>query len=241
MGQFLYFIAAGEKADTLCSRLRSMAEQGIEITRRKCKGPEGKDGSIHTAEPAKRAMYLENEQTWMPSACGEFHVGYYDDDPPGPADIQRPDAIGGHPVEMCGQKWLVPAIRLIDGGSALPQAMTFENGRVIAEPIPRYAELSSRVEKFFDEFVAAHSPDSDGVVGTWADPMGSLELIADAMSLNYYIGVNELAVLRAVTTHSMKEAMMAMIDWPTVKKAAEAEAKKKRTDENCDTADGVPG
>ena len=214
------------------------------------RGPDGGQGIVLAHPDHPRLGYYANEQVWRKMA-GSFDngcrpwVGYQTDARPTPADLLRPDALVGHPVNLGdGNDWTVPiARRLIptDDNSnllaacMLPKAIDVDDdGNWVEGDIrPRYESLWQVATSWWNK---AHTVDDDEVDD---DGVARLRFDLDdiysgavvALQANYRIGQTEVAMLGLLDEINVGQVLEALVDWPTAKawlaELAEANSSKK--------------
>ena len=209
------------------------------------KGPAGGGWNLYGSLPARDVRFDPQNQVWIESVIGDYWVGMYKDRRPGPADLARPMMLEGHPVKLAdGNTWTVPIIRLLSGGSMLPQSLRLgRNGEVITTTIPEYSKLSAQVETLWTDFRAAESePDTEPKrMLSYAE---LIQLAADCLAWNYYIDIDRINILEPLfTTVNLTGILHAILDIPSLVKLM-VEYKKKEDPEPVDagsnTKDGPP-
>ncbi len=176
----------------------------------------------------KLLYYRPEQQTWQKSLNGRYWVGFYNEDPPSEAVLQRNRQLAGHKVKLVdGSEWLVPVARILSGGSALPRALILgTNGEVVTEVLPQYCEFSSRVEKLWQDFQIEQG---------WQQGRPAMDLkqrwhlAAEALSWNYHVGIVEVNLLKLISSQTLGDILGAVIDLPTLETVAkEIDAHKKK-------------
>ena len=188
-------------------------------------GPGGGDCTLICIGDNPEQLYFKpEEQTWQPSLNGKYQVGIINGAKPTVKDLARENQINGHEVEMNGEKWLIPLARMFPEGTLLPQTMLIgKDGKIIKEPIPRYAEFSRKAETLWE--------DVEKILG-WREGEKKLteeekiSLIVDALGFNYRVGEDEINALKLITTSNLMNIYGAIVDLPTII-AVSKEAQKK--------------
>lgn len=189
-------------------------------------GPNGKRGVVVAAEGTKKVGYYPAEQEWARKAG--LWLGLYKAARPSPDDLARPVSAGGHPVELAdGNTWIVPPAQ------ALPQAFDLDDaGELVAAPTGRYADLAAKAGRIWDAFVAA----SDAQTPVELSTREALEIAADALAVNYYVGFRDVMFLRLLDTANVREVLRALVDLPAIEEAY----KKKLAADTSDSPAGPP-
>lgn len=201
------------------------------------KGPDGKGGVILAVHPdnpkGKKAKcgYYKDEQTWFETE--KYWVGFDNASPPEPIDLERKEVIDGHEVKLLdGREFTIPIARTYDMGTTLPEALVLgKDGKVVAEIIPRFVEISAKAHRLADEwgYSEEEKPTEDREFET---DEARFHLAVECLSINYRIGPVEASLLRLLDTYNVVKIIGALIDSPTIKRIMEAmnEARKKKDD-----------
>jgi len=189
------------------------------------KSPAGAIGRAYTYTKHGAIAPHPERQTWIPwtvnghDCCIVLENSKRDQLP---AALARDEMLPGHLVDFAdGSKWQVPVVRMLGGGTGLPQRRTLEpDGTRSWSPLERYAQLSAAVDRMY-----RHN------TGETLEPAITDNEIDDAigagLALNYHIGLPELLLLDLMEVACWRRAVLAMMDWPAVEAALE----KKRTGE----------
>lgn len=202
-------------------------------------GPDGGAGLVLADDRlARRVGYYPETQAWHD--FGTVWVGVETDQPPPtPESLQRARMIRGHRVVLGdGGQWEVPVARAMietpDGprpAIALPQRCglgpdgKWRRGAILAD----YADLWKIACDWWDA-VCAHQTGSagDGAAAIQFDFEGVLDSAAKALAVNYHLPPQAISALGLLSESAATEALMAVIDWPTLaalaKKKSPAEA-----------------
>lgn len=249
MLSFLYYVP-GLKADVPPERLlENLRAAGlghvfdsINFARRGARGPDGLDGVMACVDSgsngsATRLGYYPDEQVWEkdPLERGEsgcVWIGYFKSAPPGPMSLAKPEQMGGHQIELAdGNPWLVPVARYCTGEPAFPRRLRVKpGGRVVVDSVvPKYEDLSRRAEevweKVFPTLIGEEA--SEEITISIDDEFG---LAAEALAVNYRIGLAEASILGLFTTDNVARVILALLDWPSVQKEAQKILKKNNAD-----------
>lgn len=231
MASFLYFIP-NKQAVTLddltaagITAIESLQSVGFCNTER---GPSGGAGVVFAVEPVSpkgklpKIGHYQNRQQWISCFGGQFWLGFETDNQPTPDDLQKAEMIAGHAITLeDGQEWTIPVARAFGRGSQLPQALILgDDGQLVVESLPKFAELSQQAERVFDAFL------NDGEDLTLQDCWNIAVL---ALQQNYRVSGWELSALRALNTDNVQTVLGHLIDMPTILAAAQ-EQKKSHSD-----------
>ena len=240
MSRFIYAIDAAKGNLKKSLEAAGLTDLIGGATRGCMTGPGGKPCTLCSiGAETKELYYKPGEQQWAKSLNGKYHIGHYTDRPPTAAELQRPEQIAGHEVELNGEKWRIPLARIFPEGTMLPSSLLMgPEGKLISEIIPLYAEFSARAEKLW-KYVSFLI----GISGDQAD-VTEEELwltAAEALGLNYYVGADEVNALKLLTTANMQRIFEAIVDIPTITKLTEEMlAAQKKTEDagDCPEAGG---
>ncbi|MGD8237840.1 MAG: hypothetical protein PVH68_04770 [Armatimonadota bacterium] len=223
MAHFVYFLPertsiTAEDLETLGIDDRFADLQQVQQT---CtmRGPGDRRGALfrgHVDAGAGPALaYEADAQTWRDAPDGEYAVGYWTDDPPGPDDLFRAEPVDGHRVRLAdGHQWLVPVARAFPGGTRLPERLMLgPDGGIVRRMLPEYVGLGRRAEKVW-QVVSAQAQESDADVTL--DVEEGWSIAAEALAINYRLGAPEVSMLGLLTTTNLAPVLQALVDWPTV-------------------------
>jgi len=246
MGQFMYFVPEqGEVLELaarygLADRLGAPYPDGSPgLNRRGCTvWPEGDALRLHApdVEPVRGVILsLSNEMGFFPDrqewvrveAEGKHYwLGWEPGDLPGPAELARPDMVGGHEVVLAGGKWEVPVARCFPQGTRLPQRVLLgPDGGVTLTLRKDYLGLFERAEalagEVYGKLAAGEAedvaPDRSTVGVTVAD---GVLLALDALAVNYRLGWPEANALELLDTQGVMRVLRAVVDMPGFEKMA---------------------
>lgn len=174
-------------------------------------GPDG--NGIMFARAGVSMHYDADGQKW--EQHGDLWIGYNKDNPPGPADLLRPDAIRGHMVTLNdGQVWEIPILRILDPGIVLPQYQQFflaADGSRRMELRPEYVDLGRRVELVWEKLMESAKEGR-----TSFDIESGSDMIEEAIGLNYFAGPHEISILRLMNMGNVSVVIDAMLDVPSL-------------------------
>ena len=245
MAGFLYFLpgATGAGPDAIeAAGLTDVLSGASHPTRGVTgAGPSGGPGIITVPHPtgtgaAPQIGFYSDKQEWQEAPGGKYWIGREIAEPVTPADLARPEMIGGHLVELGdGNKWLIPVARAFPHGIVLPQTLRLgPDGELVGETLPKYAAFSTRAEMIWDEWkaqMAALEAGEDREPGITVTQQW--EFAVDAIAINYRINAVGASMLGIINTAVLPTVLQAVIDVPTLVQAAaemaEAEAKKNDT------------
>jgi hypothetical protein len=228
---FLYCIDSGQisAAAMATAGLGHLPPAATLITRGMLDGPDGRaclmvaDGRC---EP-RRLRYAPAEQTWAKSAGGKYWLGFWNDQRPTAASLQRTAAMSGYKVTLGdGDEWIVPVLRQLDGGTGLEQAYAMTAEGLTCMPLPQHADLFARAGQLWADYQIQVT----GEAGSIALADGQrFALAAEALALHYHLGADEITLLGLLTTVTMSKVLAALIDVPAFEAmlAALADAEKK--------------
>jgi len=181
---------------------------------------------------------------WTKSFNGEYFIGYDPDDPPTEKELARETQLRGHRVKLLdGGEWLIPVVRLIEGGSALPKRIILgAKGEVVEEAMSEYVEFANQVEKLWSDSLKV----AGKLEGEYELTEGErVRLVYDALTWNYRVGVEEINALGLIGDQVIRYIYEAMLDGPTLQaiiKQLEQDKKKEsgvNTPAGCSTAAGA--
>lgn len=231
MSGFLYYEPRGEKLPEQyldhCSSCITDVHSGPDAN--KSKGKVYGGHWFKTQDQAYRVKYLPKEQTWSEIPNSECWLGYYIDERPEPAHVERPKMLPGHVV----------------GGFTVPQARDFTGGRECTLPRPWKIDKNGEwyrgevIEEYRDLWRVSQSwwsfigPESEGETMSAAT---AIELTVLALRQNYYVGFAELSMMEVLTDEFYSQALDAVCDIPSLNEIL----KKKRVTELLSIDAGQP-
>lgn len=152
--------------------------------------------------------YEPEEQAWTETGLG-YWVGI---DPRGtiaPEALERDTMCSGHEVRLGDGEWVIPAARLVAGGTHLPQRRRLRDGKLCWEVEESHAELSAAADRIWDALMAGEAVVNDEELDAAIDA---------ALRINYRVGVTELAVADLLPIEAVREMAGALIDLPTIRR-----------------------
>ena len=192
--------------------------EGHEETPRILTGVSSAETRVHEGVRAGRGPAPTTERIG-----GRFWIGYTKGDPPGPADLARPSMLPGWKVRLAdGRDWEVPvALAAPWRQSVFPKTMKLKAGGDVERDVQgRYRALDEYACEVYDTLTDEGTFSQDETIAIpWA---------SRALSMNYYAGEWELgAALGCFDTETLRDALFALIDWPTMELYAQVLAGKK--------------
>lgn len=166
-------------------------------------GPGGANGML-LAAGGEAPAYRPEGQTWALRQDGRAWLGFDPAAPPGPDELERPEQLPGHLVQLGdGRHWLCPVARLFGGESALPQTYLLEPGGVRKAVAPAWRDLWADCERL------------------WAadQTLPELELLRiahRALGVNFRLGTDEINALGLLHDRCLVGVLGALLDLPTV-------------------------
>jgi hypothetical protein len=202
-------IDAGRIAD---AGLAHAIDVGRDCRRHTARGPGGQAGML-LAPAGAGLCYDPKAQTWHAPMDGGpiWWFGWANGDQPGPADLARPSQYSGHPVTLGdGRPWLIPAARMVDGGTCFPRRLRLTaTGFSPAEVQDAYLALWTGAGRIWDAFTAASAGSTITLGDGWS-------LACDALSVNYRVGKIEIDRIGLLTDANADLIMRALVDWPSL-------------------------
>lgn len=211
----VYFLTGSARMPEYCN------EVGFRIaTKSPATGPDGSTGTL--ASPLTDAGSLEvvEGQRWFPMAGG-IQLGVFQSPEVRvrPEQLARSQQRPGHLVRLGdGQEWLIPVARLASGGPGLPRRRAIRaDGSIGWEVDEAHRELSDFANVAWDF--------RNGVVCDVTEE--DLDrFAAQALAVNYRIGLHEAVALGLFTDVSLRGIVDALLDWPEVLRVIEQATKK---------------
>jgi len=256
MAGFLYFVPGlhGLNKDDLVRLGLAEVFAGVAPTCRECTpGPDGGPGVVLAAPPNEYAGgimpavgFHRSTQTWH--KAGSYWLGIETENPPRPADLQRPETIDGYRLRLeDGRDWLIPVARHFEKGSVMPRRLCLgPEGEVIFEALPRYARFCTNVELIWRDCRRLFRMLSEGEEPLTLTDKQVLDFAVEALGVNYRVAIPEAALLQILTTQNMNLILNLVVDLPAylaVQKDT-AEAVKKNdpssTPDGCNSSAGSP-
>ena len=188
-------------------------------------------------EETKQLYFKPEEQMWQQSLNEKYYIGIINNEKPTEETLRRKKQLAGHEVELGdGGKYLITVARIITGGSALPQSLILgKNGEVLTEALPQYAQFSAKVEKLWEDFQIENKWKEGEIKISVKERM---IFAAEALTWNYHISLDEINLLKLITTENLGEIMAAIIDVPTLIAVAKQRKAEKKNIVPAVTGDG---
>lgn len=229
--QFLYFEPQGVSDRSQLDHLGEMADHGVS-------GPEGKRGRLlfnpRKKHPVAKLCCNLDAQTWRKMVDSDYWIGYWNDDPPKPEELEKETLIDYNEVKLYGGTWKVPIARGFQEERmafdiALPRTIDVnEAGDWCKGPVvKRFRHISDAAQKWFD--FKFQEPEEE--IRVFETDM--IDWCRDILSGNYYLSTMEFAMCEIETSDRMP-ILDAAIDW----RAMEDHLKKKRIFEPSDSTPG---
>lgn len=232
MNGFLYFIPGPQTVDAAHAKAAGLGDRidvdrGVNGSAALRNTPSGSEGITvgDASTPGALCRIAPDEQTWKaaPLVDGEvpYWVGYWNGNPPKPADLKRAHQVAGKPVtDLNGLDWLAPTLREwreSDANSPSPIASRVllprvcdlnENGNVIlGDVIPQYRDIFERSW----EVASALWPSHYETEGRMSDS-DAIKFAGDLLGVNYRVTFLELALLKSFSIDLTKEVCRIGID-----------------------------
>ena len=188
---------------------------------RTTKGPDGNSGVMCAFPPngrdnAKIDITFNENQIWRDA--GKYMVGYDKNHKPKPKDLERGEVFGGYGLTLGdGNQWVIPVVRRINGDSALPSRLKFDattGGWIKGDVMPVYKKLFNLTCELFDRIKGVAEQSDDDSEEVYLSKGG--ELACGALSVNYFVGPQEIDLLGLLTTNNISDILRAAMDWQAV-------------------------
>ncbi len=218
MSAFLYFIENRSKPCASRGDLESLGlshafEGGAPYHGPVSLGPSGESGYLLCNDSMLSDLdllpqYEKETQTWKRRPDGVW-VGMYTHSPPTAIGLERGALIDGERIALNGQSWQVPRVLATLAGGArstpLPSYLdTDESGEVVpGEVIEKHRWLLDAVTPWFDEWVSQYEEAISEGKEKWYFNYKQGDMAREAskvLSANYYVGLEEMILLKAFTT-----------------------------------------
>lgn len=182
-------------------------------------GPNELRGDLATPQAGHFDLSFEPEhQRWTPVGRGVW-IGVDRRGTWTPDDFARSETRSGHKVKLGdGKAWEIPVARLALGGSGLPRRRVLtDDGKKVWEVEEQYRALS----EFADRAWSFHAGLPVVITQEETD-----EACGRALAVNYRMGETEAIALGLFTDTAVREIVLALIDYPTLLAAMEAQKKR---------------
>lgn len=163
--------------------------------------------------------YYPERQRWRTAAAGRWSIGWYEEDPPTPADLRRGELYDGYSLTLRdGNSYVVPVARQTGGGTGLPRVWSLDDyGAPTARVDERYRRLYELAWRIWETMGDDREPLTYGDL---------LEAVGLALSVNYYLTREELLALELVGDDELNVAVGYIIDRPAWQKLLDDQKKK---------------
>ena len=205
-------------------------------------GPSGQAGVVLALKSAgyrvpARFGYYPQEQTWQKAPGGEWWLGIENAARPTPEQLARADLCAGHEIKLGDRNlWTVPIARLVSGTSAFPQRLALgPDGKLQVTPMARFDEISKAAEAVWEGMVSGAAEKDGSKVLTIEN---GWEIAVQALAVNYHLGALEVSALGLLTTISLRQVLLALVDWPTVERLLKAKGEAEKAGRPFGTSDG---
>ena len=178
----------------------------------------------------ERVGFYPEDQEWrqVESETPHFWLGWCKGAKPGPTDLARTESIMGYFVKLRdGAEWLVPVARSFMPGTCLPELLLMgPGGKVVSHVTDAYRGLFDRAGAIAEQ---VYKVNEDGAMQLSAEVSREekFALAVDALAVNYRIGIAEVNALELFDTQCMWNVILALIDFPTLKRIVAESAEKK--------------
>ena len=209
MSGFLYYLPGKDRDIKLPEIGAAGLGYAFESSPTPCRverGPGGGGSGVVLADgdAVSKVGFYPEEQTWRRVPDTTAWVGYFNDDKPGPEDLQRAQVLDGYFVMLGdGNRWIVPVAREpadgdteITWSSRLPKLLELDDdGQYTAgDVLPKFRGLVDAATAWFE---AVEATEDGGEVGM-SFPMQVVTAL-DILKSNYRIGPAEAVALGLFT------------------------------------------
>lgn len=203
-------------------------QRELSISEITASGPGGASGTLLVPlaagrEPPVRLGFKPDFQTWHDEA--DFWLGFDREAPPGPEDLAREKQVGGHWLEIAGQRWLVPILRRPDETSEFPTAYRRERDGTLREQVRgEYRALWEAAAELVEWFASGTIND---LVHVKAQFPRLIDWCVRVLAVNYRFDWTLQNHLSILGSHDWPLVLALAIDWGT---AQALHAPQKKTD-----------
>jgi len=237
---FLYYLPAsrGSREAVLAAGLGYALGPGGPTWAPMAPGPDGQAGVVCGLSDAA-PVHAAGDVRWTRMGGLDAWLGLLESQPPGapgapgapgPADLVRAETLPGHWVRLGdGGDWLIPAARLVRGGTLLPQALVRAQGAwTRGDVLPAWRDLWDGACRVWDALYGglaaadeAEEGEDPAAPGAPAAPVrltlsDECDLAVRAIAANYRVGPDEVSALSLLTTTTQMEVLKALVDWPAL-------------------------
>lgn len=220
MAGFLYYLPSdGLKTRPALESAGFPHADSIELPGCGCTpGPDGLNGAVTKLRDmpliggqAPAVGYYAVKQTWHKILGGKMWLGWETENPPTPIDLQRSEQFDGHPVTLAdGNTWIVPVVRTLLGGAALPAIYGCDdNGNMVKDTVlPRFARLWDLTQRLHAAITS--QPIDPGLISEEE----TAELLCAGLALHYRVSRWEVLRMGLLSAENQQLVFGAMIDFP---------------------------
>ena len=219
MAGFLYFFKAGDEQIITESEIADRFS-GKMLARQAGQFGDMGVGLLVTFDASVCRYEPENQEWEQYDDDGDIWVGMYTDErKPKPEELERdPQISGGYIVMGDNNKWHIPKVRAMFGGTALPQNIKLgRKGEIITEPLEKYAALSEQVDLMMDDVLNSRNRE---YVPRLTD-QDKLRILYDVVSLNYNVGIIEINMLKLFNSLTVIQTIHMVVDYDSFLKLSE--------------------
>jgi hypothetical protein len=222
MADFLYFLP-NENAINQTKLADAGLAHAFEATPARgavASGPDGTPGLL-LSQKAEKVGFSPENQTWRRFPRGTAWVGFWNDEPPTPAELIRKSAISGHALELLdGREWIVPVTRRWrkEGDElrftvALPRPLVLnsEGEWISGDVVPAYRQLWEIGAAWLEKIGDAAPTGSALKLDTEADV---IEAAVAALAANYRVSRHEVAALELLSLDAAHLVLDYLVDFP---------------------------
>ena len=179
---------------------------GKQITMRQCI-VNGSNSRLYAA-PGTPIGYDPEKQAW--EDWGDYRVGMWLDNKPGPSHLAKSNQYISHPVTMCdGNEWLFPVARVIHSGVPMPGKLRLgKGGDVQGKPLQEFLDYCDLATNVLQDVVLADETDYQQK----ASDDQIMQLAYNGLCLNYRVGYAELNLLGLFDTSVLAKSLEAVMD-----------------------------
>lgn len=237
MASFIYFLPGVEgSAESRLSALgfSHVMERGAPSVSEQ-NGPKGEGFLVVPASKDPAApIYAPEQQTWKPAKGGAIWIGYQNDKPPTPEDLERTKTSSAYIVPLAdGNNWRIPEARLFPAILELNEA----GDDLIRRYTDDYVAMSREAEALLERSRA-----EGGVL--WMNEIERFDLAARILGVNYAVSrweVSALGLLMAGHAVNLIHALLGFEEFEKVADGLEKNEPGPSTPSGSDSACGVEG
>lgn len=167
-------------------------------------GPDGTGGllvSWRPDDPSQRTGFFPKEQTWVKNATGQYFVGFWNDAPPHPVELERADTHDGYAVPLQdGNKWAVPA------AVWLPKDVILGVNDAKSQVKPEHFDFWEEAKRWVRDFLVMDKNSAPEYLPQMA------QYVYRALALNYRLTIEVVNHLRLFDERSILDCLRATLD-----------------------------